>query len=380
MTSNLFYRTARHTLYGAWTICVMAVAPSISFSATVYPDDVTTSQLGHGTRLTNAQGMTLYQFESDLREPGKSTCNDDCAVKHPPLLAADIPAQIPDNWTLIERDDGTQQWAFNGMPLYTSKMDSHKGSDYGQGQGWIVAFETIKTPSELSVASTVLGHVLATSEGLTLYVNTGDKASKTVACESECMETWLPVQAPWAASSYGDFSVHTRTDGIYQWAYQGKPLFLFAGDAERGDINGDGVDDIWNAMILEPAPPVPQWVKIVGSDGGPLYANSNGMTLYTLYEDNNAREQTYRGGNQCDEACLEKYWTAVSAPAKAPPVGRWSIIKRQDQTLQWAYMGRPLYTLNLETRPGQLYYTTFRQFQWMKPIMYSLPALQGVFF
>jgi hypothetical protein len=26
-----------------------------------------------------------------------------------------------------------------------------------------------------------------------------------------------------------------------------------------------------------------------------------------------------------------------------------------------------------------LYYTTYRQFQWMKPIMYTLPALQGVF-
>lgn len=380
MNSRLLHRVSRHTLFSVWAIGILAIIPNASLGASPYPDEVATSQFGHGTRLTDTQGMTLYQFENDLREPGTSTCNDECAVKFPPLLATDIPEQIPDNWALIEREDGGQQWALNGMPLYRSKMDSHKGADYGQGQGWVVAFEALKTPSELSISSTVLGHVLASSDGLTLYVNSNDDGSTAVECDSTCLETWVPAQAPWAATNYGEFSVHARADGIYQWAYQDKPLFLFAGDSERGDLNGDGVDGLWSAMLVEPAPPVPEWVKVVGSDGGPLYANSKGMTLYTLYEDNNAREQTYMGGNQCDEACLDKYWTAASAPSKVPPVGSWSVVGREGNALQWAYMGRPLYTLNLETRPGQLFYTTFRQFQWMKPIMYSLPALQGVFF
>jgi predicted lipoprotein with Yx(FWY)xxD motif len=380
MTSRLLHRATRYALYGVCAVGILAITPNAGIGATPYPDGVTNSQFGHGTRLTDTQGMTLYQFENDLREPGTSTCNDDCAVKHPPLLATDIPAQIPSNWTLIERDDGAQQWAFQGMPLYRSQMDSHKGADYGQGQGWIVAFETIKTPPELSVTSTVLGHVLASSDGLTLYVNNSDEGSAAIECDNTCLETWVPAKAPWAATNYGDFSVHARADGIYQWAYQDKPLFLFSGDSERGDLNGDGVDGLWSSMLLEPAPPMPDWVKVVGSDGGPLYADSNGMTLYTLYEDRNGLEQTRMGGNQCDEACLDKYWTAVPAPSKTAPVGSWSVIERGVQTLQWAYMGRPLYTLNLETRPGQLFYTTFRQFQWMKPIMYSLPALQGVFF
>lgn len=377
MNSRLLHHVSRYTLLGVWAMSLLTLTSLQSLGATTYPDGVTTSQFGHGTRLTDAQGMTLYQFENDLREPGTSTCNDECAVKHPPLLTESTPEQIPDNWSLIEREDGSQQWALNGMPLYRSKMDSHKGADYGQGQGWIVAFERMKTPSELAISSTVLGHVLASSDGLTLYVKSNDDGSE---CSNTCLEIWTPALAPWAATDYGAFSVHARADGIYQWAYQGKPLFLFAGDSETGDLNGDGVDGLWSAMLLEPAPPVPEWVKVVGSDGGPLYADSNGMTLYTLYEDQNAREQTYKGGNQCDAACLEKYWTAVSAPSKVAPVGSWSVVERANESLQWAYMGRPLYTLNLETRPGQLYYTTFRQFQWMKPIMYALPALQGVFF
>ena len=383
MNSRLLHRASRYTLFGVYVISVLAITLDLSYGAATYPDDVATSQLGHGIRFTDTNGMTLYQFENDLRKPGTSTCNDECAVKHPPLLAAEVPSQIPNNWSLVERDDGSQQWAFKEMPLYTSQMDSHKAADYGQGQGWIVAFETIKTPSELSISSTVLGYVLSSSGGLTLYANSGDggsTSSTAFECDNKCLETWVPAKAPWAATNYGEFSVHARTDGIYQWAYQGKPLFLFSGDSGRGDLNGNDVDGVWRAMLIEPAPPVPEWVRVVGSDGGPLYADSHGMTLYTLYEDNNAREQTYMAGNQCDEACLDKYWTAVSAPSKVPPVGSWSVVERNSGVLQWAYMGRPLYTLDLETRPGQLYYTTFRQFQWMKPIMYSLPALQGVFF
>ncbi len=118
---------------------------------------------------------------------------------------------------------------------------------------------------------------------------------------------------------------------------------------------------------------------MVGSDGGPLYADANGMTLYSLLEDNNATERAYRGGNHCDEGCLARYWNPVGAETMGPPIGHWSVLEHEDGTLQWAHLGRPLYTLKLENRPGQLYYTTYRQFQWMKPIMYALPALQGVF-
>ena len=361
------------------SFCLLLLSSHVSLGET-YPPQVGTLQFGHGLRLTDSRGMTLYQFENDLREPGKSTCYDDCAIKNPPFLASDIPAQLPGDWSLITRDDGAQQWAFNGMPLYRSIRDSHKGADYGQGLGWNAAFITITTPPELSVASSVLGHVLASANGLTVYVARQENESQIVECNEDCLKTWTPVTAPWAAADYGDFSVHSRTDGVYQWAYKGKPLFVYSGDSETGDLNGHNVDGIWNAVILEPAPPVPDWTKVAGSDGGPLYADSNGMTLYTFYEDQNAIETAYQGGNHCDEACLDKYWTPVSAQVKESPIGYWSVIERKDRSLQWAYMGRPLYTLDLETRPGQLYYTTFRQFQWMKPIMYELPALQGVFF
>lgn len=357
---------------------LLACSAASSHAAGPYPIEVATVELGHGVLLTDIGGSALYRYDSDLREPGTSTCMDDCAEIHPPLLVTNTPDDIPDSWSLIEREDGTQQWALAGSPLYRYARDSNKGLAFGEGDGWTSAFEPMLTPPDMSVAGTILGHVLSTANGMTLYVR--ENTSEPFACTGKCLETWAPFEAPWGASDYGEFSVVAREDGVYQWAYDGKPLFRYLGDAERGDINGDGTDGAWTALVLEPAPPVPPWVTVVHSDGGALYADSEGKTLHMVVIDKNMLPTTIQGGNHCDEECLEKYWTVVGADSEVPPIGYWSVIENKDHGLQWAYKGLPLYTLKYVPGPGQeLHYTTYRQFQWMKPIMYALPSLQGVF-
>jgi predicted lipoprotein with Yx(FWY)xxD motif len=355
--------------------CLFAAAARADLET---PADAAVTELGHGTRITDAEGLTLYTFDTDLREPGASMCTGECAAMRPPLLADRVPDNPPEDWSVIARDDGTLQWAHKGRPLYRYARDLDAGAAFGAGNGWNVAFEPSLTPAELSVTDTVIGQVLSTSDGRTLYVRGGDTGPDFV-CDGACAQSWRPVEAPWTARDFDAFSVLTRADGLYQWAYDGKALFTYAGDASPGDLNGHDTNGVWQALVLEPAPPVPDWVTVVVSDGGDLYADSGGMTLYRLMIDDNATEQAYIGGNHCDEACLKKYWTPVSANGPLPRVGHWSVIADGTGGWQWAYQGMPLFLLNAETRPGQLYYTTYRQFQWMKPIMYALPSLQGVF-
>src|SRR4051812_18587388 len=71
-----------------------------------------------GGMLVNAKGMTLYTFDRDVVNSGKSNCNADCAVKWPPHMAA-ASAQPTGNYTVVVRNDGTRQWAYKGWPLYT---------------------------------------------------------------------------------------------------------------------------------------------------------------------------------------------------------------------------------------------------------------------
>ena len=83
-----------------------------------------------GPMLTNADGMTLYTFDKDAE--GVSNCVDECAALWP-VFAADEDDQAEGDYAMIERDDGTRQWTYKGMPLYTFAKDAAAGDATGDG-------------------------------------------------------------------------------------------------------------------------------------------------------------------------------------------------------------------------------------------------------
>lgn len=84
--------------------------------------------------MTNDEQMTLYTFDKDA--DGKSACNDDCAKNWPPNLGKAGEAKDSD-WTLIERTDGTMQWAYKGKPTYLYHEDMQAGDMKGDGKGGV---------------------------------------------------------------------------------------------------------------------------------------------------------------------------------------------------------------------------------------------------
>jgi predicted lipoprotein with Yx(FWY)xxD motif/uncharacterized cupredoxin-like copper-binding protein len=90
-----------------------------------------------GPYLTDAKGMTLYLFTKDT-EPGVSTCYDKCEENWPIFTAEEpltLPRSVEGELTLITRDDGTTQVAYNGIPLYYWINDKAPGDTTGQGVG-----------------------------------------------------------------------------------------------------------------------------------------------------------------------------------------------------------------------------------------------------
>lgn len=120
----------RSILAGATALLMLSA--SAVFADEFAGGAIMSSEVGGQTILTDANGMTLYTWDND--EEGVSNCYDQCAVNWPPLIA-DADAAPEGDFTLVERTDGTQMWAYQGEPLYLWIKDEAPGDTTGDGVG-----------------------------------------------------------------------------------------------------------------------------------------------------------------------------------------------------------------------------------------------------
>ena len=204
-----------------------------------------------GNFLVGPEGLTLYRFNPD--EPGKSNCYDQCAANWPPLLVEEgqVPtgnAGVVGQLGTTERDDGTIQVTYQGMPLYYWVKDEAPGDTTGQGVNdvWYVV-----PPYSARVGSSdELGDFLVDANGMTLYMFANDQEN-TSNCYDQCALNWPPllvqageVPVPGFGVA-GELGVTARTDETLQVTYNGMPLYYWVNDEAPGDTTGQGVNDVW---------------------------------------------------------------------------------------------------------------------------------------
>ena len=93
--------------------------------------------------------------------------------------------------------------------------------------------------------------VLTNRDGRTLYTFDQDSDSKSN-CNGGCLAAWPAFTVGNASLADGNFSVIARDDGTQQWAFQGRPLYFYGGDARPGEVNGDNKGGVWHALRIEP--------------------------------------------------------------------------------------------------------------------------------
>jgi len=74
-----------------------------------------------GSYLTDANGHPLYTYGGD--QQGVSNCTGQCLADWP-AYTAEATANLPTNVTIITRSDGSKQYAYKGLALYTFLGDS----------------------------------------------------------------------------------------------------------------------------------------------------------------------------------------------------------------------------------------------------------------
>ncbi|EIJ34495.1 COG4315 family predicted lipoprotein [Thiothrix nivea] len=223
-----------------------------------------------------------------------------------------------------------------------------------------------------------LGDILTDkADDLTLYVFAKDSPDVSV-CEvsdsSQCANVWPPLFAAETAQPQGDYTIISRADGSRQWAYRGLPLYFFNGNVSQlpdlipGDTNGFLVGGVW--FVVRPDPFAAAtvngtdiWVGKgsildVGADADvsikdPLTEldstrrrSVDGLTLYTFNNDPG------NGTSVCNGECARKWPPLYADLFSIPPGTDFTIITRDNGTLQWAYRGKPLYFWYQDLQPG----------------------------
>lgn len=101
-----------------------------------------------------------------------------------------------------------------------------------------------------------LGDILVGPDGLTLYMfdqDTEGEAAST--CSGGCADVWPPLTVE-ETPAPGDgvsapLETFEREDGSTQVMAGGWPLYYYAQDSDPGDVEGQGVNDVW--WVLDPA-------------------------------------------------------------------------------------------------------------------------------
>ena len=163
------------------------------------------------------------------------------------------------------------------IPLVALAVAGCGGSDDG-GEA-TAAVTPPKTPSgksaTIGVAQADLGKFLVDSQGRTVYLFQKDSNGKS-ACSGECATQWPPVRAtgtPTVGKGLTASKVGTtaRSDGKPQVTYNGHPLYMFEGDQNAGDINGQGLTAFGASWyVLTPA----------GNENTAHSSNSSGGGVY----------------------------------------------------------------------------------------------------
>jgi predicted lipoprotein with Yx(FWY)xxD motif len=126
MTNDTYQSSPVPRLYALLAVALLAFLTGCASVSSGMP-----AQMKDGM-LVDAKGMTLYTFDNDKADSGKSVCNGPCAVKWPPMMAQASDKPVGD-FKVITRDDGQKQWAHKGKPLYTWPEDQEPGDKFGDG-------------------------------------------------------------------------------------------------------------------------------------------------------------------------------------------------------------------------------------------------------
>ena len=308
-----------------------------------------------------------------------------CTTEWPPAIA-EATAKPVGRWTIIQRKDGGRQWAYDGSPLYTSRLDEMPGDVYGgstrySGGDGPATREPVGPPPDVPpgfrVKTTSAGRLLVTDRELSVYVSDGDKPDSS-ACEAECAKTWLPLDAPASGRRTASGRVFRGRTARCSGRSAIGPSIATRSSATPTASSAATFRD--GTTSTRSAPPIHRGISRSRTrPPGQVLADARGMTIYVfgcgddaedqLSCDHPTTTQAYRiamcGGGDVAR-CLRSFSYVIAPPGMRATSRTWRAVDIDPQTGRfgragqpgclhvWAYRDRPVYTYSGDRQPGDV--------------------------
>ncbi len=220
--------------------------------------------------LAGQAGQAMYAYAND--KPDTSTCTGACAANWPPVITLGKP--IIDKGLdatmigTIKLANGSLMLTYNHKPLYYFVGDSKSTDVNGQGikNLWFVqgadgnSITTLlpaapKSEPTVNVShNATYGQILTDGNGMTLYISLNDYKGVS-SCNAACLQNWTPVFTlghPTVGQGINNLFIGSTTTsyGLMIVTYYGRPLYLYKGDKNPGDVKGEDMNVAWYVISV----------------------------------------------------------------------------------------------------------------------------------
>lgn len=284
-----------------------------------------------------------------------------CADKWIPFVAA-ANAKPMGDWTTVERDDATRQWAYQHRPVYTASAD-RSAAEMNPTVDRTPLTAPFDAPDGIHMVTVEEGAILVDAKKAPLYTRDDDKAA----------EAWHPVTATAAARSTGDWTIAPGPGGVRQWSYKGRALYTY-GEVTAAQLPLQTPGGALAVVYKTPA--APPGFKTTWGPRGLIYTDADGMTLYVFKCREDSKERL-----SCDQPGDTPAWYhslcggptrcgEVFQPARAPDGAKeneaWTVrridpanpmrkLAAGEGVPTWHYYGRPVLRYAEDLEPTDFY-------------------------
>jgi predicted lipoprotein with Yx(FWY)xxD motif len=176
--------------------------------------------------------------EVEATEPAAEEEPTEPAAEEEETPEVEATAGVTDTTDITDTAEMTETPEIEATDEVTATEEMTDTSEMDTGEGAMAALNISESDTS--------GPYLADAEGYTLYTYTGADESQIDT------SMWEPVEAS-DADTVGeglDESLlgSVDRDGVQQLTYNNYPLYRYTGDAQPGDMSGQGMDESWYAL------------------------------------------------------------------------------------------------------------------------------------